>query len=109
MASDILAEVRTKSFGLYCTCSGGTAAAGDATTTIVPSGTRVKIQAIVCGGAATTDITTVHDASGIPLFKGAAAINTLNGVTFPCGLEADGLQVGFAGATTGYCNIFYAK
>lgn len=106
MAADLKAEALGTQWGLSCTCSGGTAAAGAATTTIVSKGTVLNIQAIACGGAATTDITVVTDITGKKIFQGAAIVNTLDSITFPKGLISDGLILGFAGATTGFCNIY---
>jgi hypothetical protein len=93
-----------KSWGYAVTCSSGTAVPAIA----IPKDTAIRIIAIVCGGAATTDITTVTDASGTQLMKGSAIINTVFTLAPGFPITVDGLQVGFAGATTGYCNIFVA-
>ena len=109
MAADLSAEAIKTQWGYFCTCSAGTAAAGAATTKIVPKGTHLSVQAIACGGAATTDITTVQDGNGKQVFKGAAVVNTLNSLSFSDPIRVDGLTLGFAGATTGYCSIYLSK
>lgn len=96
----------TPGWGLYCTCSGGTAASQ----TIVAAGIPTAISAIVIGGAATTDIITIADAGGNILLKGAAAspgqaATTTFGNNPP---RIDGVVVSMAGATTGWCSIVYA-
>ena len=98
-------ELVQTSWGYVVTCTSGTSVP----TVLVKPGTRLSVNAIVCGGAATTDITTVQDANGRSVFVGSSIVNTMDKFA-PCQpIFMDGLAVGFAGATTGYCNIFLAK
>lgn len=94
-----------KSWGYVVTCTGGTSVPN----VLVPAGTRIAVSAIVCGGAATTDITLVQDSGLTTVFSGAAVVNTMDKFVPAQPILMDGLAVGFAGATTGYCNIFLAK
>lgn len=94
-------------FGFALTCTGGTAAA-----TVVSGaelGKRIRVSGIICGGAATTDITTVTDANGVVIFVGAGTISVPFQTSWASPVSFDGLKVGIAGATTGYCNIFVDK
>jgi hypothetical protein len=88
----------------YCiSCSGGT------TVPVLISASpndSIKIAGIACGGAATTDITTIQDAQGNLVFKGASVVNTMNTLPLAAPVRLTGLYVGFAGATTGYCNVY---
>lgn len=91
------------SWGYAVTCTGGTAAA----TVIVPAGTPLQLQAIVVTGAATTDIVTVTDAAGNLIFRAnAPSTSGSTSITFPGYIRPEGLKVGIAGATTGWCSIF---
>lgn len=92
-------------WGYSITCTGGTAV----TAVVVSKSTRLKIAAIACGGAATTDIITVSDANGVLVFSGAAVVNTMSSISPSEPITTDGLGVSFAGATTGYCNIFLSR
>lgn len=94
-----------KPWGIACTINTATAADN----VVVAKGTNVKIGAIICGGDATTDITTVSDAGGTKLWQGCALVGQSDSITFPIGKTLDGVLVGFAGATTGWCNIVYAE
>ena len=92
-------------WGMACTCTGGTSA----NEVIVKRDTQVQVAALICGGAATTDIITVADGSGKMLWKGAALVGQTNNITFgnqP--VRMDGLMVSCAGATTGWVNVIYA-
>lgn len=101
-----MAALLTKtSWGYSITCTGGTAVAAQ----LVAPGTRLKIAGIACGGAATTDITTVNDGNAVLVFTGAAAVNTMNSLPLAKAINVDGLQVGFAGATTCYVNVYLTE
>lgn len=97
------AELTQTAWGYSITCTSGTAVPA----VVVAKGTRLKIAGIACGGAATTDITTVQDANGKQIFKGSAIVNTEDRLRIAAPIHVDGLAVGFAGATTGYCTIFF--
>jgi hypothetical protein len=101
------------SWGYSVLASDGTATA--ALTTIVPKGTRVKVSAIVVGysvTATTADFYTVTDGNNVTLMtaagmaSGVAVSFTPTVVCFSQPIEMDGIKVGAAGATTGYCSIF---
>jgi len=99
-----MAFIATKtSWGIACTISAATAAANS----VEVAGTPVRIVSIVAGGAATTDIITVTDAAGNKIFVGSALVGNSTNVNFATPVIADGLKVGFAGATTGWCSIVY--
>jgi len=94
-------------FGYAITCTGGTAAAQ---VIVGPTNTGnqiVQINGIYMTGAATTDIVTVTDFSGNCIFR-SCATNTNGGawITFNPAIRVDGLKVGVAGATSGWCTIF---
>ncbi len=94
-------------FGFALTCTGGTA-----TATIVSGaevGKRIYVSGIVCGGAATTDITTVTDGNGVVVLVAAGTLSIPFQTSWATPVNFDGLKVGIAGATTGYCNIFVAS
>ena len=93
-------------WGMVCTCTGGTSAAA----VIVAKGNYVPVSAIICGGAATTDVVVVADANGKILWKGAGLVNQTDNITFGNNPpRLDGLVVSIAGATTGWVNIVYAS
>jgi len=95
-----------RTWGLACTCTGGTSAAEP----IVGRGANIAISAIVCGGAATTDIVTVYDGSGNLFWQGCSVVNSTENITFGNNPpRLDGLKVGCAGATTGWVNIIFAS
>jgi Flp pilus assembly secretin CpaC len=100
--------------GLYCTCTGGTAAPalvtlGTTGKVAVSNGQSLRIVGVASGGAATTDICTVQDGSGNFVFVGASSVlNAVNSVQLGGAIRVTGLQVGFAGSTTGYCMIYFA-
>lgn len=103
-----MANVVTETaYGYVVSCTGGT---GVPAALLVPKGgdqsSSIKIVGIACGGAATTDITTVNDGQGNSLFKGSAIVNTMATLALGGAINVRGLQVGFAGATTGYCIIY---
>ena len=75
---------------------------------VSPKGTSVRVGAIVCGGVATTDRITVKDGSGDMIWQGAALVGQSDSIVFTDGQRLDGITVGFAGATTGWCNLIYA-
>jgi hypothetical protein len=103
MAADIAAETIKTSWGLYATCSAGTSVP------VVVSTENIAISAIVCGGAATTDIITVQDLSGKYLWKGAALVGQASSFTPAEPIRVEGLMIGAAGATTGWCSVYYAS
>ena len=94
-----------KAWGLACTINTATAADNVAVDLKAP----VKVGAIICGGAATTDITTIKDGYGDRIWQGCATVGTSNSIVFPQGKTLHGIWVGFAGATTGWCNIVYSE
>lgn len=96
----IQSETLQTSFGFVITCSTGTSVP----VTVVKG--SLKIVGIACGGAATTDIITVNDGNGILLFKNTAVINQMASLPLGGPIRVMGLQIGFAGATTGFCNIY---
>lgn len=101
-----MAFISTKtSWGVACTISDATAAAN----VVFSPGSFINVGAICCGGAATTDIITVTDAAGNYLFKGAALVGQSSNITFAPPVRVDGLKVGIAGATTGWCSIYLAS
>ncbi len=99
----VLASTETQ-WGFYVTCTGGTGA--PVTIPGIKQGQSLKLAGISCGGASTTDIVTVQDANGILLYQGAAVVNTV--ISLPLGgpIRVQGIQVGFAGATSGFCILY---
>lgn len=93
------------SWGVACTIDTSTAAGN----IVVGKGTMIPVSAIVCGGAATTDIVTVTDFAGNKLWQGCALVGQSDKITFTPPANVDGLKVGIAGATTGWCSIYYAQ
>ena len=103
-----MANVNTKKpWGVACTINTATAAA--ALNVVYPKGTAVRIGAIVLGGAATTDRITITEADGTMVYRGCALVGQTDKITFPTTVYLDGMCVGFAGATTGFCNIFFSN
>lgn len=96
----IQSETIQTSFGFVITCSTGTSIPVN-----VYNGS-LKIVGIACGGAATTDIITINDGNGILLFKNTAVINQMASLPLGGPIRVQGIQVGFAGATTGFCTIY---
>ena len=93
-------------WGYYCTITSATAAGN----VLVAKGTRVMISGISVCGAATTDIVTVSDGDGNILFKAASAgTNGSTSLTLAGPITVDGITVGIAGATTGFCSIYVAE
>jgi hypothetical protein len=92
-----------KPWGIACSINTGTAADN----VVVAKGTNIKVGALICGGAATTDIITVKDGAENTVWQGAALVGKSDSIVFPKGQMLDGILVGFAGATTGWCNIIY--
>lgn len=109
MAAATLGVIETQ-WGWYVTCTGGTGSPQYLSQTVGGSGViptqSIKLAGISCGGAATTDIITVQDGEGVLLYQGAAVINTV--ISLPLGgpIRVSGLQVGFAGATSGFCILY---
>ena len=95
----------TTAWGIACTINTATAADN----VVVAKSVPIKVGAIVCGGAATTDITTVKDGDGNKVWQGCALVGQSNSIVFPKSQTLNGIWVGFAGATTGWCNIIYAE
>jgi len=103
-----MANVNTvKPWGLACTINTATAAAS--TNVIYGKGSPLRVSVIVCGGAATTDIIRVTEADGTQIYQGCALVGQSDKIFFPEPIYLDGLCVGFSGATTGFCNIFYSN
>lgn len=109
MSVATLGVVETQ-WGYYVTCTGGTGTPVSLSTTVGGNGViptqSIKLAGISCGGAATTDIVTIQDGEGVLLYQGAAVVNTV--ISLPLGgpIRVTGIQVGFAGATTGYCILY---
>ena len=95
----------TKAWGIAVTINTATAAANVVVANKVP----IQIGAIICGGAATTDIITVSDGAGDRVWQGCALVGKSDSIVFPRGKTLHGITVGFAGATTGWCNLVYAE
>ena len=95
----------TKAWGIAVTINTGTAADN----VVLAGKTSIKLGAIICGGAATTDIITVKDGDGSKVWQGCALVGKSDSIVFPKGKTFNGILVGFAGATTGWCNLVYAE
>lgn len=109
-------ESTQTAWGFSVVSSGGTALSS--LTSIVPKGIRLKVSAIaICYpvSATTADTMTVADGDNVRLFSstgnasGVAVQFSPTVIEFPRPITVDGLRVGAAGATTGYCSIFLAN
>lgn len=91
--------------GYYITCTGGTGVPVNIGG--VAPDQSVRIVGISAGGANTADIVTVQDGEGNYIWGGACGTIGAT-ISLPLGgtIRAQGLQVGFQGATTGFCMIY---
>lgn len=108
MAIPVTIQTQT---GFYVTCTGGTgvpvALQNSAGTILVSPNSSIRIVGIASGGANTADVCTVQDGEGNFIFTGASSVlNAVNSLQLGGSIRVTGLQVGFAGATTGYCMIY---
>ena len=97
--------------GFYVTCTGGTSVPvsiqNSAGTFLVAPTQSVRIVGIASGGANTADVCTVQDGEGNFVFTGASSVlGAVNAIQLGGSIRVVGLQVGFSGATTGYCMIY---
>jgi len=95
-----------KAWGIAVTINTATAADN----IVVGCKKPTKLCSIICGGAATTDIITVKDGDSNLIWQGCALVGQSDYLTIPSptGKTFYGILVGFAGATTGWCNLVYS-
>ena len=97
------AETTKTAYGYVFTCTSGTAV----TASVVAKGTSLKVSGIHFVGAATSDIVTVYDGDGKLFIKGYGGTGLSNhNMSFAHPVRVEGLQIAFAGATTGACVVF---